>query len=339
MSATPREIVQRTLAFANPPRVARELWALPIATERYPREHAAIVRDFPADFVGISGHEREPAQTRGDMFAVGEYVDDWGCTFVNIQHGVIGEVKEPLVRDWAEDRARVRVPREWLTLDRDAVNRDCAATDLYTTSTHWARPFEQLQFIRGTEDLFVDLAEGEPAMKAFLAEMHAFYCDFFTAWCRTDVDSIRFMDDWGSQRSLLIAPALWREVFKPLYRDYAQIAHSHGKRIFMHSDGAIASIYPDLVEIGIDAVNSQLFCMEPENLAVHAGRITFWGEIDRQHLLPNGTPQEIDAAVRRVHANLWKNGGCIAQCEFGPAARPENVRQVFASWDQVGWRQ
>ena len=152
---------------------------------------------------------------------------------------------------------------------------------------------------------------------------------------RTDVDALRFMDDWGSQRALLIAPALWRQLFKPMYRDYVQIAHQHGKKLFMHSDGHITAIYPDLVEIGMDAVNSQLFCMGPENLAPFAGKITFWGEIDRQHLLPDGTPADNEAAVRRVHQHLWRNGGCIAQCEFGPAARPENVRAVFAAWDKL----
>ena len=63
-----------------------------------------------------------------------------------------------------------------------------------------------------------------------------------------------------------------------------------------------------------------------------AGKVTFWGEVDRQHLLPNGTPEEIAAAVASVKEALWRDGGCIAQCEFGPGARPENVRAVFQSW-------
>ena len=46
------------------------------------------------------------------MFAIGEYVDEWGCTFVNIQEGVIGEVKQPIVEDWAADRGRIRFPEK-----------------------------------------------------------------------------------------------------------------------------------------------------------------------------------------------------------------------------------
>jgi hypothetical protein len=103
----------------------------------------------------------------------------------------------------------------------------------------------------------------------------------------------------------------------------------------MHSDGHILAIYPDLIEIGVDAVNSQIFCMGVENLAPFAGRITFWGEIDRQHLLAHATPDEVEAAVHSVHTALWRKGGCIAQCEFGAGARPENVRRVFAAWDAL----
>lgn len=335
MSATSRELVRQTLACARPNRAPRELWALPIATERYPMEFAAIMEEFPPDITTIGGHEREVARTRGSPHEIGEFVDEWGCTFVNIQRGVIGEVKAPLVEDWERDRERLHVPREWLTIDRDAVNRDCAATDRFVLAACCPRPFEQLQFLRGSEGLYVDLAERPAALEAFMREMHAFYCELLTTWAGTDVDALRFMDDWGSQRALLVAPALWRELFKPMYRDYAQIAHAHGKKLFMHSDGHIAAIFPDLVEIGIDAVNAQLFCMGLETLAPWAGRITFWGEIDRQHLLPEGTPADIDAAVRDVHRLLWRDGGCIAQCEFGPAARPENVRQVFASWETL----
>ena len=121
----------------------------------------------------------------------------------------------------------------------------------------------------------------------------------------------------------------------PMYRDYIQIAHSHGKKIFMHSDGHILRILPKLIDLGLDAVNSQLFCMGIDNLAPYRGKITFWGEIDRQHLLPYGTQDDIDRAVEQVYNGLWQDGGCIAQCEFGPGANPDNVYRVFEKWEQI----
>lgn len=335
MAATPRELVFQTLNFEGPYRAPRQLWLLPWATKHYPEEVEALRRDFPDDIQGIGGHHRELPRTQGDAHTIGEYVDEWGATFHNIQEGVIGEVKDPLIKDWRTDVAKVHIPRELLTIDRDAVNRDCAATDRFTMAGACPRPFEQLQFLRGTENVMVDLADPPREMLDFLKTMHDFYCELLEVWAATDVDALMFMDDWGSQHSLLIRPAIWREIFKPLYRDYIQIAHSAGKKIFMHSDGHTLAIYPDMIELGLDAFNTQLFCMGVENLAQFAGKITFWGEIDRQHLLPYGTTAEVEAAVQQVHRTLWRNGGCIAQCEFGAGARPENVRAVYATWDRL----
>ena len=103
----------------------------------------------------------------------------------------------------------------------------------------------------------------------------------------------------------------------------------------MHSDGYIIDILPDLIELGLDAVNSQIFCMGLENLEQFSGQICFWGEIDRQHLLPNGSKSDIENAVNDVYRHLYKSGGIIAQCEFGAGANPDNVYNVFKTWDQL----
>jgi uroporphyrinogen decarboxylase len=335
MALTSRELVLQTLNFENPPRVPRQMWVLPWAEKTYPAEVKALHRDYPCDIGSAPGFLRETPHTEGNAHEIGRYKDDWGAVFENIQPGVIGEVKEPLIQDWETDTAQVHVPREWLTIDPDRINRFCADSDLFLMAGCCPRPFEQVQFLRGTTSLYMDLMMETPGMIRFLNEMHRFYCELLEAWTKTDVDALMFMDDWGSQQNLLIDPALWKHFFKPKYRDYIDIAHGAGKKMFMHSDGHILAIYPDLIELGLDAVNSQLFCMGLGAVAEHAGKITFWGEIDRQHLLPEGTEEEIEEAVRGVHAQLWKNGGCIAQCEFGPGGRPGNVRKVFETWDRL----
>jgi hypothetical protein len=155
-------------------------------------------------------------------------------------------------------------------------------------------------------------------------------------WCRTDVDAIGLGDDWGTQRALLISPQLWRSFYRPLYAEYCQLAHAAGKFVFFHSDGYILDIYEDLIEIGFDAVNSQLFCMDIEEIGRRfKGRLTFWGEIDRQHILPSPDVGQTREAVRRVAGALYDgNGGVIAQCEFGAGARPQNVRAMYEEWER-----
>lgn len=334
---TSRELVYDTLNGTNTGRVPRQLWTLPWAEQRYPEQMARIRADFPDDILGIGVEMKEKSPvTKGDPCEVGEYVDDFGCVFTNIHRGIIGEVRTPLVReeDWS-DWKNVHIPTEWLTFEVDDVNRNIErfAKDKFTAAGFWARPFEQLQFIRGTENLYVDLMDMPPQLEAFIQKLHGFYCSLFEKWGKSDVDCMCLMDDWGAQRSLLIHPDLWRRVFRPLYKDYIDITHSYGKKAFMHSDGYILDILPDLIDLGLDAVNSQIFCMGLENLRPFAGRITFWGEIDRQNLLPSATTEEIRQAVRQVKETLYRNGGCIAQCEFGPGANPDNVYAVFEEWN------
>ncbi len=335
MTDTSRRLVQKTLEFDAPARIPRHPWTLAWAEIHYPDELARIYRRFPSDIATSPAFLRRPLITQGVDTEIGVYVDEWGCVFTNIQRGVIGEVKNPLIQTWA-DLDRVRPPEERLSVDVAQVNAFCRASDCFVLAGACPRPFERMQFLRGSQALYLDLAEEPPELFVMIERIHAANIAELEMWAETEVDALNMMDDWGAQRRLLISPHQWRRLFKPLYQTYVDIAHAHGKYIFMHSDGHIFDIYPDLIEIGVDAINSQLFCMDIEQIGARfAGEITFWGEIDRQHLLPYATRAEIDAAVRRVHHALYRQGGVIAQCEFGNGARPENVEQVYQSWEDI----
>jgi uroporphyrinogen decarboxylase len=332
---TSRRLVVDSLEFRSPARVPRQLWLLPWAERTWPAELAAIRKRFPDDIVTCPAFLREPLKTQGREYEPGLFVDEWGCRFENKQAGIIGQVKDPVLTSWA-DVDRIHIPTERLTVDTDKVDGFCADAEAFILAKTWSRPFELVQFLRGPENLYMDLAERPEGLARLMAKAHAFYLEEMEIWARTDVDALVFADDWGGQNGLLISPALWRALFKPLYRDYVEIAHRHGKYAFMHSDGHIAAVLPDLVEIGLDALNAQLFTMDVEAIGRDfAGKLTFWGEVDRQHLLPYGTPADVAAAVRRVRRALWREGGCIAQCEFGIGARPENVAAVFEAWDRT----
>jgi hypothetical protein len=332
---TRRELVSKTLQFGSPERVPRQLWLLPWAEWTYPCELAAIRDKYPDDILESPRFLTVPLKTKGDEYLPGLFVDEWGCRFESRQAGIIGEVKDPLLKTW-RDLDSVRVPTERLSVDRRKVEEFCRSTDAFVLARTVVRPFELLQFIRGPENLYVDLAERPDELFRLIERIHGFFKEELELWAGTGVDAVFCADDWGSQRSLLVSPSLWREIFKPLYRDYAAIARRHGKYFFMHSDGYIMDIFPDLIEIGVAAVNSQIFCMDVAELGRRfAGRITFWGEVDRQHLLPYGTPDDVAMAVRRAKDALHRGGGVIAQCEFGIGARPENVAAVFEAWEKV----
>lgn len=334
-----RERVKRCLDLDRPDRVPRDLWELPIAAIEHGEEKMKAFRKrWPGDLVNPKVPQPAlKALCKGDAYEVGEFRDEWGCIFDNIQAGVIGEVKRPVLDDWSK-LDDLRPPVEALELDIEAVNRFCAESDRYVMSNCCARPFERIQFLRGSENVYIDIAEDADEYHELLKRVHDFYVKELELWSRTDVDGLRFMDDWGSQRTLLISPARWREQYKPLYAEYARIAHDAGKKIWMHSDGNIQSVIGDLVEIGIDALNSQLFCMDIEEIGrQYAGKITFWGEIDRQHVLPFGTVEEACAAVQRIYDSFYRpEGGVIAQFELAAGAKLENADAVFETWEKLG---
>ncbi len=339
---TGRERVLRTLRHQSPDRVPRELWALPGIAMYRRDELNALLERYPSDFASPDvTHGTGPDiqygtgyKTRGTPAVVGTYVDEWGCPFTVAEPGVIGEVKAPPLENWSALDS-LQPPNEVLEFaDFSRVDAGCAATEQFVKAGTTVRPFERMQFLRGSENLFMDLAWGTPEVLRLRDIVHEFFMRELECWVKTDVDGISFMDDWGSQTNLLISPAMWREIYKPLYADYCDLIHGAGKAIFFHSDGHIRSIIPDLIEVGVDAVNSQLFCQDIEEIGREfKGKITFWGEIDRQWVLPFGTPEDVREAVKRVRTALDDgNGGVIAQCEWGNDVSAENVAAVFEAW-------
>lgn len=330
-----RSLVLDTLNFASPARIPRHLWLLPWAEKRYPGYVEKIRQLYPDDIVQAPALYKKPVKLSGGKYRAGVFVDEWGCKFVNMEDGLMGIVHEPVIREWS-DLDGFRTPDAVLDIDIDAINRFCRAAGKFVYAGSIVRPLERFQFLRTMEQSMSDVLLEEPGFVELLKRLHVHFCREVEIWCQTEVDALFLMDDWGTQHAMMLSPAVFRKFFKPMYRDYCEIARQYGKKVFMHSDGNIADILPELIEVGVNALNSQLFCMDIDRLSREsAGRITFWGEIDRQDILPNGTRKEVREAVELVYTKLYRNGGVIAQCEFGPAANPENILNVFESWNQI----
>jgi len=343
MPQTPREIVKKCLTFDYPERIPVHLWSLPWAETHYPDELHTLKHRYPDDFAAPDFLYRPSLRVKGDAFKIGQYTDEWGCVFQNLQAGVIGEVRDPILKDIGDWQA-INPPYEQMPAGTreiqkmyDSIRRSCEKSDKFMMANINPRPWERYQFIRGSENAMIDIMMPELGASGLLKKIHDFHLQEVEMWVKSDVDAISFMDDWGAQNQLLIQPELWRDMFKPFYKDYCDLAKAYGKFAFMHSDGHITDIYPDLIEVGVDAINSQLFCMNIADLEqIAKGKITFWGEIDRQHILPNPDPQAGRDAVQQVIKHLYDpSGGVIAQLEFGPGAKPDTVMAVFEEWENV----
>ena len=329
-----RERVRRALTFQQPDRAPRDLWMLGTIPKYRRAELDAVLQRFPSDFVGTPVKWGESAVADGVIGDVGFYTDEWGSVWEVLEEGVCGEVKRPALDDWSRLRS-FAPPYELLDgIDLSRSYDFYAQTDRFVMAYSSVQPWQRLIFLRGFANLMIDLAEEREELLTLIRLIHEYYVRELSLLAPVAADAIQFKDDWGTQTNLFISPAQWRRLFKPLYAEYCRIIHAAGKFVFFHSDGQIASIYPDLIEVGIDAINSQLFCMDIEALAAkHRGKITFWGEIDRQYALAFGSPDDVRAAVRRVRRALDDGqGGVIAQCEWGNDTPRANVEAVFEAW-------
>jgi len=361
MAMTSRERVRRALTFQSPDRAPRDLWVLGTIQKWHKADLDALLERFPGDFAkapilwgtglraSVLDEEEnsvhEPGRPVGvgaqdvhNEFAArcltGSYTDEWGSGWDVLEAGVCGEVTRPALPDWSRLRSYT-APHEVLDgLDVSPASAFYEQTDKFVIIHSSVQPFQRLMFLRGFENLMMDLGYERAELLDLLGIIHEFYIRELRLLAPAAADAIVFKDDWGSQTSLLISPKQWRRIFKPLYAQYCDVIHQAGKFAFYHSDGQISSIYPDLLEIGVDAINSQLFCMDIEALATqHRGEITLWGEIDRQQVLAFGTPDDVRAAVRRVRRAFEDgSGGLIAQCEWGNDNPRENIEAVFAAW-------
>lgn len=331
---TSRELVIRTLEYDAPGRIPVDLWCLPATRLAYGRALDELVAEVRIDIVSAPFADKTEDPRH---FQLGSYTDCWGSTWQNRQAGIIGEVKNFPLADinkvW-----KYTSPKELFLSGLPGFKE----TEKYIVSHRdkfilggWISLFERMQFLRGTENLFMDTVMESPEYLKLMEIVADFYDTYLDAWLQQDVDAVVFGDDWGSQRSLLISPETWRKQYKPLYRKFFDKVHEVGKYVFMHSDGYILEIIDDLVEIGVDALNSQVWCMGLDKVAEKCnGRITNWGEICRQHIMPHGTPAEVAAAVDEMKQKLWRNGGLIGQFEAGPDMPLENIRTGLTHWNK-----
>jgi len=294
---------------------------------------------YPRDIAYPSGlHYGASRYCTGEPYRIGRYTDEFGAVWEVLEDGVAGEVKDPILKT-PGDLDQYRLP--WELLD-EAVYADQTsaykATDKYVLGGTFVRPFERMQFLLGTEELFVQIATEDPMFLRLRDMLHEFNLKNVQLVASLAVDGVQFMDDWGSQRALLISPDAWRKYYKPMYKEYCEIIHSKGKHVFFHSDGYTEAIIGDLIEIGVDALNTQLFCMDIEKLAeTHGGKIAFWGEMDRQYILPFGTPEEVRQSVRRLGNALLKEKrtGLIAQFSWETVTPFENAAAAFEEFSRL----
>ena len=214
------------------------------------------------------------------------------------------------------------------------------------SGTHYVRAgmpggllFERMNSLRGYEDLLIDIMEDREEVYVLRDRILRWTVEHLEPMLGCEwIDCLFYMDDWGTQRALMIPPAKWRSLFGPAYAHLFSLAREAGKDVFFHSDGMILEVIPDLLEAGVTVLNPQFSCIDLGELAKFSGTVCFSADIDRQHLLPFGTPEEIGRNVRDCILRLsTPGGGMIGGAEIGPGVPLENAEAVYRSFSEYRW--
>jgi uroporphyrinogen decarboxylase len=332
---TSRELVINTLNQDPVPRVPRDLWFPAGEDSQHVDEVAEMHGRYPSDILTPDVASFFAKRLHGKSGkAGGDFTDAWGCVWHAANDDAALELKHsPL----AESGKVASFQPPAAVLDRGRftkASKICPTTNRFVLAWSDVRPFDHLRALRGYNVSLTDLARGTKDMRSLLAMLHDFACKELELWAASEVDGVGFRDDWANADGLFISAEMWRDMFRPMYRDYCKILHSHDKFVFFHSNGDISDIFGDLVKLDIDAIHSQLHLMNVDRLAKkYRGRVTFFGEIDCPNLQnPDSVKAFLETAMTARKALDYSHGGVIAQCPWNRGVRLQTVASFFEQW-------
>jgi len=323
---TPRERVQRALAHQETDFRPYELW---LPTEMRARiAGLAGDPDFDRGLVHHMASVGVAYPETGERLDDHHYTDAFGVVWEDSFPGEIGMVRDPILKEptlRGYQFPSARVPGLFDSLGEQVAQHP----DLYVSWGIGFSLYERAWTLRGIESFLLDMIE----RSAFADELLDRICEFNLALidqaCRFPFDCVRFGDDWGSQRGLIMGPQLWRRFIRPRFARMVERALSYGKTTFLHSDGDVSAIIPDLIAIGLTILNPvQPDVMDIYQLKREYGRdMAFHGGVSVQHLLPDSTPEELRAELRRLIREIGAGGGFIIAPthSLGSDIPPENL--------------
>ncbi|MFA5026462.1 MAG: uroporphyrinogen decarboxylase family protein [Candidatus Methylomirabilota bacterium] len=259
------------------------------------------------------------------------YTDMWGVTRRRPPHGHYYVSAAPFVQDeptladldahpWPPPE---RPERGVLRQEAERLRRE---TDCALTVHVPVRLFSMGQFLCGFENWLVQLQVNPEFCEALLERTLALQFPMIEETLQAVgdlVDILYFADDYGMQTGPVISPALFRRIFKPRMARVFDFVRARSKAaIAMHSCGSVAALIPDFIDVGVQVLNPIQVAaadMDTARLKREFGRqLAFWGAVDTQRVLPQGTPDEVRAEVARRVADL------------GPAFIPASVHNIQA---------
>jgi uroporphyrinogen decarboxylase len=332
-----KERMRRALRYDPVDRLPTQIGYTRAMGEKLAAHYGVALADLPAHLnnhmlrVDISHPPRlsDDGRTRYDW---------WGVGFDTEEEGYF-----PSVCPLADTRSLDQYP--WPDPDDPHLLDEAARQIAADGGEHFVAPnfgfalFERAWLLRGFETFLAEMVTDPGFAADLLDRITAIQIKLIRRFLALGVDGGYFGDDYGAQKNLLFSPATWRTLIKPRLAQLFAPFREAGLPILMHSDGQIAKILPDLVEIGLTTLNP----VQPEVIDhswlhnTFDRRLSFYGGVSTQTVLPYGTPDEVRAAARSAIQALAPDhtGLLIAPSHRLMADIPvENIDALLAVFDE-----
>jgi uroporphyrinogen decarboxylase len=280
----------------------------------------------------------------------GTQTDGWGITWGRPEGGHFYVIHSPFA---AEPSLEALARHPWPDPDDPRITDGLAAEVVRLRATDHAvvlnlpsRLIHQIQFLRGYAESLMDLLINQTFIEALMdriTDINVRIAENVLRLVGDQIDVLCVGDDLGTQHGPVINPETYRRLIKPRHRRVLETIrrYTSAKRYY-HSCGSVVAFIPDLIDLGLEALNPVQVSaagMDPAVLKREFGRdLAFWGGVDTQRVLPFGTPQEVAAEVKRRFAELGPGGGwvCAAVHNIQPGVPPENICALFDTAAEFG---
>ena len=295
-------LLAEAIRMESPETIPVSVSVLPAAWIRYGMEMQLLADQYPQFFNGLKMDLDHIEDHLAPSYRKGIYIDEWNCEWHNEHAGNEAIVVGHPVRT-EEDVFRLEIP----------ACRDGRLPHGFM--------YLRLLDLCGFENAMIWFAEEGETIRTLIDKVLEYNLYQVAAVLPHMDEIICFGDDLGMQKGLAIGAERWRKYLKPCFRKlYGMVkAYKPSQLIYMHTDGCIWEIMPDLIECGADIINPQFRANGLENLVRVCRRdqiIPINLDLDRQ-LFPFGTCSQLTDHVAECVESLYlPQGGLGLNVEF-----------------------
>lgn len=324
-----KEIIKKVIEFDSPPRIGLDF------NEPNQKDIAWIIS---TRYQNRYGHKSEWGYHEDDLKLVPDFKgevrrDCWGNIYGRLEQKTKGECIKGALEDGWELLDDYKFPTIDESYDEEVKEILIQNKDRYLLAPLGIAVFSTIRDLRKIDNLLMDTILEVDNLVKFLERLKIFALELIERAKKNGNDAVITYDDWGTQKSLLISPEVFRKVFKPVYAELATRAHELGMKFFVHSCGFVYEIIEDFIEAGVDVLQFD----QPELVGVETlvrefgGRVTFWCPVDIQKIMKTGDKHVIQESAKKMIDCFGRfNGGFIAK-DY-PTWEDIDVCDKWAQW-------